>query len=178
MLSQVLDQDCTDGIATKMWSTVSDGMRSAISNKILVRCKSSKGTQLQFFLIAFKKVFCGPACDRVLLAFIGGQNKDKTLLPKSRIDQGHCVWDEKEKNWIRSSIWPSFVCVCAAHAHNTCLAMAVAWRNYVGDEVLQTLPEPETAEGDFKLSPLWVYAFTHVSMCRTLYHICAAHCST
>jgi hypothetical protein len=54
---QVLDQDHAEGQATRTWKSLSDVIRTAISNKILARCKSSKGTQLQFLCGFFKKVY-------------------------------------------------------------------------------------------------------------------------
>ena len=109
------------------------------------------------------QIFAGPACDRVYLAYVGSHNKDHTILRKSRIEHGNCEWDEKERHWIRSSILllpPTCVMYSAVTLE---WHTAVAWRDYVGDDALQSLPERDSADGTFNLSPLWVYVFTHVS---------------
>ena len=54
----------------------------------------------------------------------------------------------------------------------------MAWRDYDGDDLLQTLPYPNPADSSFKLSPLWVYLFTHVSPLLCAPHNDAAHNDT
>lgn len=130
-LVQILDEDKANGQSTIAWEEVQNNLRTLISNKVLARCKSSKGTQLEFFYPRIKKVcagslcctcaaaystvmliimtvflqiLCGPATDRGLLAFIGRHQKDHQILRKSHIDQNNNVWDEQERNWLRSSI--------------------------------------------------------------------------
>jgi hypothetical protein len=133
---QILDEDKEKGLTTIAWEEVQNNLRTLISNKVLARCKSSKGTQLEFFYPRFKKVcaeslccacaaadstvmlimtvylqiLCGPATDRGLLAFIGKHQKDHQILRKSRIDQNNNVWDEQERIWLRSSIPPHCMC--------------------------------------------------------------------
>ena len=55
----------------------------------------------------------------------------------------------------------------------------MAWRDYVGEDLLQNLPVPNATDSSFKLSPLWVYLFTHVSPLLCAPHkACIAHNDT
>ncbi len=62
----------------------------------------------------------------------------------------------------------SIQCTTSLHVllcvvHDNCTCVAVAWRDYDGEDLLQNLPVRNPADSSFKLSPLWVYLFTHVS---------------
>ena len=69
--------------------------------------------------------------------------------------------------WIRASM--PLHCMCCDVLRVTCVT--VAWRDYDGEFLLKNLPVPNSGDSTFKLSPLWVYLFTHVSPLHT-WHVC------